>query len=219
MKKSSAALCAALLAAGPLLAACGPQTDERVAPSALASTVPPGSQEPAASASTAPSASAVSAPFVALDCATLAPSALDAVPAGATTIGEVSAVVGPTGPPSIVLSDQASGVTDLGVADIVVGDGAEAVAGDTVTVDYCGVGLGSRSVFDSSWAGGQPVTFPLPNLIAGWQEGIPGMKVGGQRLLVIPPDLGYGADGGGPIGPNESLAFVIQLKGIEPAAP
>jgi peptidylprolyl isomerase len=65
---------------------------------------------------------------------------------------------------------------------------------------------------ESSWDSGRSATFPLSGVIAGWQQGIPGMKEGGRRLLVIPPDLGYGATGaGGAIGPNETLVFVVDL--------
>ena len=68
-------------------------------------------------------------------------------------------------------------------------------------------------VVESSWIG-EPATFGLNQVITGWQEGIPGMKVGGRRLLVIPPDMGYGAAGGGPIGPNETLIFVVDLLAV-----
>jgi peptidylprolyl isomerase len=61
---------------------------------------------------------------------------------------------------------------------------------------------------------GEAATFGLNQVISGWQQGIPGMKVGGRRLLVIPPDLGYGAAGGGPIGPNETLIFVVDLLAV-----
>ena len=91
---------------------------------------------------------------------------------------------------------------------------AEVQPTDTVTVNYCGVGLGGKTVFDSSWTRGQPATFPLNQLIPGWQQGIPGMKVGGQRLLVIPGSLGYGDQGTQGIAPNETLVFVIQLESI-----
>ena len=70
-------------------------------------------------------------------------------------------------------------------------------------------------VVESSWDRGQTATFPLSGAIAGWQQGIPGMKEGGRRLLVIPPDLGYGAQGsGGAIGPNETLVFVVDLVSV-----
>ena len=68
------------------------------------------------------------------------------------------------------------------------------------------------NLVESSWDSGQTATFPLSGVIAGWQQGIPGMKEGGRRLLVIPPDLGYGAGGAGSsIGPNETLIFVVDL--------
>ncbi len=100
------------------------------------------------------------------------------------------------------------------MADITVGTGAAAKAGDTLTVNYCGVGLGTKAVFDSSWTRGEPATFPLDGLIPGWQEGLPGMQVGGQRLLVIPSELGYGEQGTQGIPPNETLVFVVQLESI-----
>jgi peptidylprolyl isomerase len=65
-------------------------------------------------------------------------------------------------------------------------------------------------IVESSWSS-QPATFGLNQVIVGWQQGIPGMKEGGRRLLVIPPALGYGEAGGGPIGPNETLIFVVDL--------
>lgn len=69
-------------------------------------------------------------------------------------------------------------------------------------------------VVESSWTS-QPATFPLSGVIPGWQQGIPGMKVGGRRLLVIPAALGYGATGSGPIGPNETLIFVVDVLAIK----
>ena len=77
----------------------------------------------------------------------------------------------------------------LEITDVVVGDGAEAIAGATVDVHYLGVEFASGDEFDSSWNRGQSINFPLRSLIAGWQEGIPGMKVGGRRKLVVPPSL------------------------------
>ena len=100
------------------------------------------------------------------------------------------------------------------VAHVVEGDGAAVMAGDTLTVNYCGIGLQSRQMFDSSWTRGEPISFPLDGLIQGWIQGLPGMKVGGQRLLVIPGDLGYGPQGQGTILPNETLVFVVQLVSI-----
>jgi len=98
--------------------------------------------------------------------------------------------------------------------DIIEGTGTAAVVTSTMTVHYTLMAWSTGKVVESSWSGGQPATFPLASVIVGWQQGIPGMKVGGRRLLVIPPDLGYGAAGGGPIGPNETLIFVVDAVAI-----
>ena len=82
--------------------------------------------------------------------------------------------------------------TDLVIKDLVVGEGAEAVPGGTVDVHYVGVEFESGEEFDSSWSRGESIQFPLRGLIKGWQDGIPGMKVGGRRQLTIPPELAYG---------------------------
>jgi peptidylprolyl isomerase len=81
-------------------------------------------------------------------------------------------------------------------------------------VHYQLISWKSGEVLQSSWQS-QPIDFPLGGVIAGWQQGMPGMKVGGRRLLVIPPELAYGASGSGPIGPNETLAFVVDLVGLQ----
>ena len=99
----------------------------------------------------------------------------------------------------------------LVVEDVVVGDGAEAKAGGTVTVHYLGVDHESGEEFDSSWSRGQSISFPLGNLIKGWQEGIPGMRVGGRRILTCPPELAYGPKGGGHRLSGRTLIFVIDL--------
>ena len=96
--------------------------------------------------------------------------------------------------------------------DIFVGTGKEAVATSVLEVHYTLMAWSTGTLVASSWDSGQTATFPLSGVIAGWQQGIPGMKEGGRRLLVIPPDLGYGAQGaGGAIGPNETLIFVVDL--------
>ncbi|MCA0330101.1 MAG: FKBP-type peptidyl-prolyl cis-trans isomerase [Actinobacteria bacterium] len=104
--------------------------------------------------------------------------------------------------------------TELVITDIVVGDGAEAQPGSVVDVHYLGVEFESLEEFDSSWSRGQSVEFPLNRLIAGWQEGIPGMKVGGRRQLVCPPELAYGPAGGGHRLSGKTLVFVIDLIGV-----
>jgi peptidylprolyl isomerase len=104
--------------------------------------------------------------------------------------------------------------TDLVVEDITVGDGDHAAAGDTVEVHYVGVAHSSGEEFDSSWKRSAPFRFPLGagRVIAGWDQGVAGMKVGGRRRLVIPPHLGYGDRGaGGVIRPGETLIFVVDL--------
>ncbi len=101
----------------------------------------------------------------------------------------------------------------LKIEDLEVGAGAEVQPGDTVTVHYTGT-LEDGTEFDSS-VGGDPLTRPLGDLIPGWQEGIPGMKVGGKRQLTIPSELGYGAAGFPPsIPPNATLIFEIELVSI-----
>jgi peptidylprolyl isomerase len=102
----------------------------------------------------------------------------------------------------------------LEIVDIVVGDGAEATPGAKVDVHYLGVEYASGEEFDSSWSRGQSINFPLNNLIRGWQEGIPGMKVGGRRKLVVPPQLAYGPAGGGHALSGQTLIFVIDLLGV-----
>ena len=104
--------------------------------------------------------------------------------------------------------------TELVITDIEVGDGAEATPGATVDVHYLGVDLESGEEFDSSWSRGQSINFPLSSLIAGWQQGIPGMKVGGRRQLVCPPHLAYGPAGGGHQLSGRTLIFVIDLLGV-----
>jgi peptidylprolyl isomerase len=104
--------------------------------------------------------------------------------------------------------------TELVITDIEVGDGAEATPGATVDVHYLGVDLESGEEFDSSWSRGQSINFPLGSLIAGWQQGIPGMKVGGRRQLICPPQLAYGPAGGGHQLSGRTLIFVIDLLGV-----
>lgn len=100
---------------------------------------------------------------------------------------------------------------DVVIEDLIIGDGAEAQPGGVVEVHYVGVDFETGEEFDSSWDRGQPVPFPLSNLIAGWQEGIPGMKVGGRRKLIIPPEAAYGPEGSGHPLAGRTLVFVIDL--------
>jgi len=104
----------------------------------------------------------------------------------------------------------------LVVKDLIKGTGAEAKLGKSITVNYLGVLYHGGKVFDASWKRREPATFALEQgkLIAGWTQGIPGMKVGGRRELIIPAALAYGAKGSPPaIPPNAPLVFVIDLLG------
>ena len=95
--------------------------------------------------------------------------------------------------------------------DLMVGDGDEAQPGGLVKVHYVGVDFETGEEFDSSWDRGQSLEFPLNGLIAGWQEGIPGMHVGGRRQLTIPPEAAYGPEGSGHPLSGRTLVFMIDL--------
>jgi peptidylprolyl isomerase len=115
--------------------------------------------------------------------------------------------------PSVSIPDTAP-PESLQIDDDVVGEGVEAVAGTTVTVHYVGVSWSTGQQFDASWDRMEPFRFGLGagQVIAGWDQGVVGMRVGGRRTLTIPPDLGYGSRGaGGVIGPDETLVFVVDL--------
>ena len=134
----------------------------------------------------------------------VADSASNGLPAVTANAGEAPTITAPTG----------TAPTTLQTKDIIVGTGTEVVATSTLTVHYTLMTWSNGSIVESSWSGGQPATFPLSGVIAGWQQGLPGAKVGGRRLLVIPAELGYGPNGSGPIGPNETLIFVVDIIGV-----
>jgi peptidylprolyl isomerase len=140
---------------------------------------------------TAPVASAAGKPCVKVS---------DPLPQGAPA---VPVKVGP--PPTTLVKE-----------DLKIGTGAVVKPTATVKVNYIGVSCSTGAIFDSSYVGGPtPVEFPLSGVIKGWTEGIPGMKVGGERLLGIPPALAYGAAGqGAKIAPDETLWFVVDLVSI-----
>jgi FKBP-type peptidyl-prolyl cis-trans isomerase FkpA len=132
------------------------------------------------------------------------------------TNGQTAAV--PSGPPPVSHPDkQVTTPSGLVYEDLIVGTGEAATAGQTVSVHYTGW-LTDNTKFDSSKDRGQPFEFPLGGgqVIRGWDEGVAGMKVGGKRLLTIPPNLGYGASGaGGVIPPSATLIFEVDLLGIK----
>ncbi len=105
----------------------------------------------------------------------------------------------------------------LELEDLAVGDGDEAASGRIVEVHYVGVSWSSGEQFDASWDRGETLKFGLGKgqVIAGWDQGVAGMKVGGSRRITIPPNLAYGKRGaGGVIGPDETLVFVVDLIGV-----
>lgn len=102
---------------------------------------------------------------------------------------------------------------ELQIVDLIEGSGEEALASSTVNVHYLGVEYDSGEEFDSSWSRGESINFPLRSLIQGWQLGIPGMRVGGRRKLVVPAAQAYGTAGGHPLS-GKTLIFVIDLLGV-----
>jgi peptidylprolyl isomerase len=115
--------------------------------------------------------------------------------------------------PKVTVDTSAGPPSQLVSEDLVEGGGRELGRGDTADVQYVGVSWSTGREFDSSWdRGAKPFSFPLGGgrVIRGWDDGVVGMRAGGRRVLVIPPDLGYGARGAGnAIGPNETLIFVV----------
>lgn len=109
-------------------------------------------------------------------------------------------------------------VKNLQAFDLKVGDGAEVKPGDNVKVHYKGTIAQTGQKFDSSYDRGEPIDIGLAQVIPGWQQGVPGMKVGGKRRLIIPSALGYGAQGNQAIPPNSDLVFEIEVLAINPPA-
>ena len=125
------------------------------------------------------------------------------LPAVTANAGEAPTITPPTGEAPATLQTQ----------DIIVGTGTEVLPTSTLTVHYTLMSWSSGEILESSWTSGQPATFPLSGVIAGWQEGLPGTKVGGRRLLVIPPSLGYGPMAGHPL-EKETLIFTVDIIAV-----
>jgi peptidylprolyl isomerase len=123
---------------------------------------------------------------------------------GVTVTGELGSA------PTVKLGPDTSKVTKLQVCDLVQGTGEAIAPGSSITAQYLGIGAVSGKKFDASWDRGQPAKFSLAQVIPGWTNGIPGMKIGGRRLLVIPGDQAYGASPpSADIAANEALVFVV----------
>jgi peptidylprolyl isomerase len=119
--------------------------------------------------------------------------------------------------PSVYVPPGEAPPADLVIEDLVTGDGAEANPGHDVEVHYVGVAWSTRRQFDASWDRNDSFTFGLGGgqVIAGWDQGVAGMKVGGRRQITIPPHLGYGKAGaGGVIKGGETLVFIVDLLGV-----
>lgn len=126
-----------------------------------------------------------------------------ALPVVSDVAGEVPTISKPSGTPP----------AELTTKDVIVGTGAEVLPTSTLTVHYTLMAWSTGKIIESSWSG-QPATFPLAGVVEGWQKGLPGAQVGGRRLLILPPSMGYGAAGSGPIGPNETLIFSVDIIGV-----
>lgn len=132
--------------------------------------------------------------------------------------GQPPAVTGASGEKPQIATPEGDPPTKLVVKDLKTGKGKKAADGDEVSVQYVGVSWSTGQEFDASWNRGEPFEFQLGSgqVIPGWDEGVVGMKAGGRRELVIPPDLAYGPQGQPPaIGPNETLVFVIDLEKVK----
>jgi peptidylprolyl isomerase len=193
MRKTTTITCAAVALAAAV-AGCGSSSSAapgvQLAPSAGATSAT--STAASSSATTSASASATSTT-----------TSSTPLPAALKTKPKVSIPSG--APPS-----------KLVVKDLIKGTGPAATASSTVNVQYVGELYKGGKQFDASWndGSGQPVSLPLSGVIKGWQQGIPGMKIGGRRELIIPPGLGYGATAQSKIPANSTLVFVIDLHGV-----
>jgi hypothetical protein len=157
------------------------------------------------------------APFVGIDCTTGHVTPAQAAPPG-PDLGGVWVQLQTDAAPGMTVRQGAPNVTDVATLDLVQGSGTAVAPTDTVTMDYCGVGLETRTAFDSSWNHGGALPIPLPKVIPGWRQAITGMKPGGTRLMLIPARLAFGSTPpkGSGITPGETIAFVVTVHTSSP---
>lgn len=184
-----------------LLAGCSSSSTEDAATAAL---------EGAAANQSAAASAAPSDPWTVFDCSGVeqpygSPEAEGEDGTDTVQVANVSGI------PYVYLSADAQPATELQIVDTIPGDGAVVEAGAMVSVNYCGIGQTTRTIFDSSYQRGAAAEFSLDGVIPGFAEGLVGMKAGGQRLLVIPGALGYGENPPPGIEPNETLIFVVDM--------
>lgn len=165
-----------------------------------------GTSEPAPQAS----ATVASAPWQVVDCSGAVANQPSQVSEGQLGTDDVQ-VADVRGVPFVSVKADPAPVSALQVVDVIEGDGAEVQPGSTVAVHYCGIDLNTAALFDSSFSRGAPATFSLAKVVPGFAQGLVGMKTGGQRLLVIPPDLAYGASPPPGMAPNATLIFVVDM--------
>ncbi len=164
----------------------------------------------------ASSPASTSSDYVTNNCAVVggAPTNSSVAPTSGATLDGVTVVTGKT--PTVTIAPALGAATEVVTKTLIPGKGATLKATDVLTFNYCGVGLVTQSQFDSSWANGAPITYGLAELIPGWSVGMPGMKVGEQRLLILPGSQAYGSTPpSSDILPDESLAFVVELVSIQ----
>ena len=157
------------------------------------------------------------APYVGIDCLNGHVTPGKIAPPG-PSLGGVWAQLRTDSAPGIVVREGAPNVPEVQTLDLIDGTGQAVEATDTVVMDYCGVGLETRTAFDSSWVHGGAFPVPLPKVIPGWRDAVTGMKVGGTRVMLVPAALGFGnkPPKGSGITPGETIAFVVTVRSVSP---
>jgi len=193
-------------------------SSDRPAPASSATSAPAGTTESLLVATPTPSSSDpidvnAGSPYVSIDCLNGRVTPGKTAPQG-PELGGVWAQLASDSAPDITVREGAPNVASVATLDLAEGSGAMVKATDTVTMDYCGVGLATRTAFDSSWVHGGALPIPLAKVIPGWRDAITGMRVGGTRLMLIPAEQAFGSNPpkGSGISPDETIAFVVTVQ-------